>query len=67
MSIQNQALFYYRNVCDYQSSIKSVVTLSGAVIAGLAEYSNLIRTIYIKIGVLMKHQPFPANGRKLEL
>ena len=46
MSIQNQALFYYRNVCDYESSIKSDVTLSGAVIAGLAEYSDLLRTTY---------------------
>lgn len=46
MSIENQATFYHRNVCDYQSSIKSDFTLSEAVIAGFNEYSDLLRTIY---------------------
>ena len=46
MSIQNQALFYYRNVCNYQSSIKSDFTPSEAMMAGFNEYSDLLRTIY---------------------
>lgn len=46
MSIKNQAVFYYRNVCDYEPTIKSVVALSESVITGFTEYSDLLRTIY---------------------
>ena len=46
MSIESQATFYYRNVCDYNSYIKSDLCLSQSVINGFSEFSNLLRTIY---------------------
>ena len=46
MSIENQATFYRLNVCDYDPSIKSDVALTEQIIAGFAEFSNLLRTIY---------------------
>ena len=45
MSIENQAIFYFRNVCDYESNIKTHVALPESVIAGFSEYSGLLRTI----------------------
>lgn len=46
MSIKNQATFYFRNVCDYDSNIKSDAVLTDAVIDGFAKLSDLLRTIY---------------------
>ena len=46
MSIKNQATFYYRNVCDYDSSIKSDVVITEPIITGFTEFSDLLRTIY---------------------
>ena len=46
MSIENQATFYYCNVCDYDSNIKSEVALTESIIAGFVEFSDLLRTIY---------------------
>ena len=46
MSIENQATFYYRNVCDYDPNIKSEAALTESIIAGFAEFSDLLRTIY---------------------
>ena len=46
MSIENQATFYYRNVCDYDPNIKSEATLTESTITGFAEFSDLLRTIY---------------------
>lgn len=46
MSIENQATFYLRNVCDYEPNIKSDGVLSESIIAGFAEFSSLFRTIY---------------------
>ena len=46
MSIESQAMFYYRNVCDYDPNIKSKVTITESFIAGFAKFSDLLCTIY---------------------
>ncbi len=46
MSIENQAVFYLRNVCDYDPNIKKEALLTESVIYGFYEFSNLLRTIY---------------------
>ena len=46
MSIENQATFYLRNVCNYDPSIKSDTALTEQLVAGFAEFSALLRTIY---------------------
>jgi hypothetical protein len=46
MSIESQATFYFRNVCDYTPTIKSESILTESIITGFAEFSNLLRTIY---------------------
>ena len=46
MSIESQATFYYRNVCDYDPDIKGNAILSKSTISGFVEFSNLLRTIY---------------------
>ncbi len=46
MSIENQATFYYRNICDYDTGIESEVYLSDDIISGFNDFSELLRTIY---------------------
>ncbi len=46
MSIENQATFYFRNVCDYNPSIKSDIALTDFMVRGFTEFSALLRTIY---------------------
>ncbi len=46
MSIENQATFYFRNVCDYDSSINSDTCLPEVIIKGFKEFSELLRIIY---------------------
>ena len=46
MSIESQAMFYFRNVCDYDPNIKSEVVLTESIISGFAEFSDLLRSIY---------------------
>ncbi|WP_186422335.1 hypothetical protein [Lacrimispora celerecrescens] len=46
MSIENQAVFYLRNVCDYDHNIKSEALLTESVTNGFSEFSSLLRTIY---------------------
>lgn len=47
MSIENQAVFYLRNVSDYDPNIKSETLLTPNVMNGFSEFSNLLRTIYL--------------------
>lgn len=47
MSIKNQALFYHRNVCDYEPGIKCDTDLSDSLVKGFAKFSELLRTIYL--------------------
>ena len=46
MSIENQATFYYRNVCGYDPNIESDAVLAESTATGFAEFSDLMRTIY---------------------
>jgi len=46
MSIENQAIFYERNVCDYNPNIKSTFAITESLAEGFAEFSELLRTIY---------------------
>ena len=46
MSIENQATFYLRNVCDYDPAIKADAKLTESVIDGFGEFSALLRAIY---------------------
>ncbi len=46
MSIEKQATFYLRNVCDYEPSIKCDINLSDSLVRGFAQFSELLRTIY---------------------
>lgn len=46
MSIESQATFYYGNVCDYDSNIKTDDLFTETVIDGFHEFSNLLRIIY---------------------
>ena len=46
MSIENQATFYFRNVCDYDPNIKSEAVLTESLITGFTEFNDLLRTIY---------------------
>lgn len=46
MSIENQATFYYRNVCDYDSNIRSGVELAESIVDGFIEFTNFLRNIY---------------------
>ncbi len=46
MSIENQETFYLRNVCDYDTNIKSDAILTESVIDGFSEFSTLLRTMY---------------------
>ena len=46
MSIESQATFYYRNVCDYDPDIRTNNLFTKAVIEGFHEFSNLLRVIY---------------------
>ena len=46
MSINKQALFYLRNVCDYEPSMKCDTDLSDSLVRGFAQFSELLRTIY---------------------
>ena len=46
MSIETQATFFYRNVCDYDPSINKGSSISESIAAGFAEFSALLRAIY---------------------
>ncbi len=46
MSIENQASFYLRNVCDYEPNINSDIIVTESVIKGFGEFSSLLRTVY---------------------
>lgn len=46
MSIESQASFYQRNVCDYDNSITMDPPISESMIHGFHLFSNLLRTIY---------------------
>lgn len=46
MSIENQATFYLRNVCDYSPEIGHAIAVSDFLINGFSQFSRLLRTIY---------------------
>jgi len=46
MSIEKQATFYLRNVCDYDASIPSGIQLTDTDIEGFAQFSSLLRGLY---------------------
>ena len=46
MSIKNQATFYFRNVCNYDSGIKADIECTKSNIDGFDAFSGLLRTIY---------------------
>ena len=46
MSIEKQATFYLRNVCDYDASIKCEIKLTDADTNGFAQFSALLRGLY---------------------
>lgn len=46
MSIESQATFYYRNICDYDIKINANIKISDSIHEGFKEYNDLLKRIY---------------------
>ncbi len=46
MSIESQATFYNRNICDYDIKMNANIKITDSMLEGFKEYNDLLHTIY---------------------